>query len=166
MYFIHFFTLLNFLRNFFLTYQCSARGMRCRSNILEHICRLPVRSVVPLKNLSIGRDQCGTERMRKLAAFFLVGQSKIIGELGQLIRRNRGKFPMSKEPWVLVSGAGKTVCLEDFRRIVRRVKAYAQQMSLPVAHGVGAELAVDRGEFVADARAEIRKRAAGIDKRQ
>src|ERR1035441_9427827 len=47
-------------------------------NVLQQVGGPPVGAVIPTEDLSVGRDDCGAERMRDQTAFFLVGQRKII----------------------------------------------------------------------------------------
>jgi hypothetical protein len=49
---------------------------------------------------------------------------------------------------------------------MRGIEANAEEVGLAVMRRIGAESAVDLGKFVADARAEVGKRAAGVDQRQ
>ena len=70
---------------------------------------------------------------------------------------------MREERGIFASGAGKTVRAENFGSVVGGVEADAEQVSLAVAGGIDADLAVDGGELVADTRAEIGEGAARID---
>lgn len=73
---------------------------------------------------------------------------------------------MRKEPGIFASGAGETVCAQNLGRVVGGVEADAEQVRSAVTCRIGADLAVDRGELMADARAEVGERAARIDERQ
>src|ERR1035437_9011198 len=73
---------------------------------------------------------------------------------------------MRKERGIFASGAGEAVCAQNLGRVVGGVEADAEQVRSAVACRIGADLAVDRGELMADARAEVGKRAARIDERE
>src|SRR6202034_907539 len=73
---------------------------------------------------------------------------------------------MREERGIFASGAGETVGAQNFRRVVSGVEADAEQVGLAVVSGIGAELVINGGEFMADARAEIRKRTARVDERK
>ena len=70
---------------------------------------------------------------------------------------------MREERGILASGAGEAVGSQNLGRVVGGIEADAEQVSFAVASGIGAKLAVDGGELVADARAEVGERAAGVD---
>ncbi len=55
-------------------------SVRGHGNVLQQVGGPPVGAAIPPEDLSIGRDDCGAEGMRDQTAFFLVGQSKIIGK--------------------------------------------------------------------------------------
>jgi hypothetical protein len=48
--------------------------------VLQQVGGLPVGAVIPLENLSIGRDDCSAEGMGDQSAFFFVSQSEVVGE--------------------------------------------------------------------------------------
>src|ERR1035438_2138120 len=77
---------------------------------------------------------------------------------------------MRKERGIFASGAGEAVCAQNLGRVVGGVgggvEADAERVRSAVACRIGADLAVDRGELMADARAEVGKRAARIDERE
>src|ERR1700733_5010738 len=140
----------------------SARSMR-GGDILQKIRSLPVRSVIPLKNLSVGRNHCGAQGVRNESAFFVVGQGKIVGEFRKLSLRDGGELPMPEDCGIFTSCAGVAIGAQHLRCVIRRIKADAENMSFAVARRVGANLLVDRGELVADTRAEIREGTTCVD---
>src|SRR5271165_4993579 len=73
---------------------------------------------------------------------------------------------MREERWIFAAGTGEAVGTQNLGRVVGRVEADAEQVSFAEAGGIGSDLAVDGGELMADARAEIGKRAAGVDERE
>jgi hypothetical protein len=64
---------------FFLLTGSTGR-MRGGGDVLQQVGCLPVGTVIPLEDLSIGRDDCGAEGVGDQSAFFFVGQSEIIGK--------------------------------------------------------------------------------------
>src|ERR1700722_3676537 len=103
--------------------------------------------------------------MRDQTAFFLVGESEVPGEIRQLGFRNRQEFPALEERRIFAPGAGETIGAQNLGRVMFRIEADAEQMSLAIARRVGPQLFVDRRELVAYARAEIGKRATRVDQR-
>ena len=73
---------------------------------------------------------------------------------------------MRKERGIFPSGAGEAVCAQNLGRVVGGVEADAEQVRSAVACRISTDLAVDRGELMADARAEVGERAARIDERE
>src|SRR5271170_6009683 len=123
----------------------SAGGMCC-GNVLQYVGGLPVGAVIPAVNLSVGRDDGGAEGVGDQAAIFAVGESEIVGKFLQFGLRNRGELPVREQRRIFVGGAGEAVGAENFGRVVGGIQADAEQVSLAVASGIGAELAVDRGK--------------------
>jgi len=66
-------------------------------DILQQVGGLPVCAVIPLENVSVGRNHCGAEGVSDQSAFFFVGEGEVIGKLGQLGLRNGGEFPVREE---------------------------------------------------------------------
>ena len=73
---------------------------------------------------------------------------------------------MRKERGIFASGTGEAVCAQNLGRVVGGVETDAEQVHSAVACPSAADLVVDRGELMADARAEVGERAARIDERQ
>src|SRR5579862_2587984 len=144
----------------------SARRMRSCGNVLQQVGPLPIRSVIPLIDFPIAGNNRRAQRMRNQPAFFFVGESKVIGELRQFRRRNRGKFPMFEQCRIFASRARESVIAQDLWSVVSRIEANAQQMRFAIPRLIAANGAVDLGKLVAHARAEIRKRAARVYQRQ
>src|ERR1700693_2946238 len=97
------------------------------------------------------------------ATFFFVGEGEIIREFAQFILRNRGEFPMLEEGGVFASGAGKSVGAEDLGRVVGRIEADAKEVSLTIASGIDAQLAINLGELVAHSGTEVGERAPRVN---
>ena len=70
---------------------------------------------------------------------------------------------MREQRGIFASGTGVAVGAQNLGGVVGGIEADAEQVGFAVAGGIGADLVVDGGELVADARAEVGERAARVD---
>src|SRR5215469_4358685 len=83
--------------------------------------------------------------------------------LGQFPFTWRGKLPVTKGLFRVLAGIRSAIALEYLGRVVRGIKADAEQMCVLVELRIRRELLVDLREVAAHTRAVVCQRAARVD---
>ena len=127
---------------------------------------LPLVARVKLHYLSIRRDDGSNKRMNDLIGFRKVLQPEISRNLFHFIRAARSELPVAERLRAAFSCVTCAVLTQPRGRIVFRINADAQQLSLRVNGRVVFDCFNYFSEVVSHQRAIIGQRAARVDERQ
>ena len=120
---------------------------------------------VELDDFAVRSDERGGERVGDGGVGF-VGETdvKILRERRQDSFAGDGEIPVGEGFRCGAAHVFLAVALEARGGIAVGIEAGAEQMGVGVEIGIGGERLFDDGKVMRDARAEIRQRAAGVDK--